>query len=162
MTSPGFNFDELDYLYREVILDHYRSPRNQKSLPNADVKAEGFNPFCGDEITVALALDGDGRIQDVSFKGRGCSISQASASMMSEALKGKTLEEAEAISAQFRTMMQGKELPESQKAELEELEALQGVCKFPVRIKCALLGWATLVEGIQAYRAKRGAAHGQP
>lgn len=161
MTSQGFNFEALDDLYREVILDHYRSPRNQKPLTRADIRAEGVNPFCGDEITLALAVDGDGRISDVFFKGHGCSISQASASMMSEALKGKTLEEAEQLTRKFKSMMQGTELSQSELSEMEDLEALRGVRKFPVRIKCALLGWTTFEEGLQEYRARKKATRPQ-
>ncbi len=157
MTSPGFNFEALDDLYREVILDHYRSPRNQKPLAHSDVQAEGVNPFCGDEITVALELDGEGRVKEAYFKGRGCSISQASGSMMTEALKGKTLDEVEQFSRRFKELMQGKELPPADKSAMEDLEALEGVRKFPVRVKCALLSWATLEEGIQEYRARKKA-----
>lgn len=148
--------DELDDLYREVILDHYRRPRNQQRLEDAQVQAEGNNPFCGDEIALQVKLNGQGAIQDIGFQGRGCSISQASVSMLTEALKGKTLEEAEALSQTFRRMMRGEELDDADLEALGDLEALRGVRKFPVRIKCALLAWTTLEEGMEAYRARRG------
>lgn len=149
--SPAFPLDELDELYREVILDHYRSPRNRAPVANPDIANEGQNPFCGDEVAVQVRLE-DQRIAQIGVQGRGCSISTASASMMGELLKGKTLEEALRISRQVREMLQGKPLPPQELEALGDLEALRGVSKFPVRIKCALLGWMTLEEGIEAWR----------
>jgi nitrogen fixation NifU-like protein len=135
---------KLDSLYREVILDHYRSPRNRGQMDSPDVAAEGYNPLCGDEVTVHLALDGD-RIASARFVARGCSISQASASMMAGMVEGKTVAEALALADSFKGVMQG------QPADFEkmgDLVALEGVRDFPVRIKCALLAWETLRDGV--------------
>lgn len=144
----------LEDLYREVILDHYRSPRNRDPLPDPDASAEGVNPLCGDEITVGVKFE-DGRVGAVSVRGQGCSISQSSASMMSQAIKGKTLSEVTELMARFRAMMDidkttdGAGLdPERPGAVLGDLEALQGVRKYPVRIKCANLAWTTLAEAL--------------
>jgi nitrogen fixation protein NifU and related proteins len=133
----------LDDLYREVILDHYSHPRNHGRLDPHDVAAEGANPLCGDELTVFVRV-ADGRIDDVRFIGHGCSISQSSASMMTEAVKGRSLEEARGLIEQFKAMMHGREPSD----ELGDLAALQGVRKFPVRIKCATLPWVTLQQGL--------------
>tara|TARA_B100000427_G_scaffold125590_1_gene104407 strand:- start:737 stop:1204 length:468 start_codon:yes stop_codon:yes gene_type:complete len=144
----------LEDLYREIILDHYRNPRNQGELevPPA-VMAEGFNPLCGDEVKVHIQVD-DGVIVDIKFDGQGCSISQSSASMMTTAITGKTLEEVEAIIYSFKQLMSihekslegGSETVDSSTTGLGDLQALQGVVKFPVRIKCATLGWNTLEQ----------------
>ena len=144
--------DGLDDLYQEIILDHYRSPRNKVALRHADLHSEGFNPFCGDQVILTLALDEDERIGAVGFEGQGCSISQASASMLTAQLKGKSLEEAEELVRTFKGIMAGTELTEEQKEELGEIAALQGVRQFPIRIKCALLGWTTLQDAIAEYR----------
>lgn len=142
----------LDDLYREVILDHYRNPRRRGTLDHPDAHADGQNPLCGDEISLDLALDGD-RIADVRLQGRGCSISQASASMMAEAVAGKTIAEVEALIHRFKAMMEiepgdaGID-PSRPGAALGDLEALQGVRRFPVRIKCADLPWATLAQAL--------------
>ena len=149
-----FDFSELDELYREVILDHYRSPRNPTPIEAPDIDSEGFNPFCGDEVTVQLKLDSYGRVIQTSSRGQGCSISQASASMMADLLKGKSLKESEELRERFRAMMMGQELSEEDILEMGDLEALQGVRKFPVRIKCALLAWSALQDGIDEYRAR--------
>jgi nitrogen fixation NifU-like protein len=134
----------LDELYRDVILDHYSHPRNKGTLDPADVVREGANPLCGDEIRLFLTVR-DGVVTDVRFDGRGCSISQASASMMTERIKGQPVAEAERLIAAFKAMMHGEPPAEA----LGDLEALQGVRKFPVRVKCATLGWVTL-EGALA------------
>jgi nitrogen fixation protein NifU and related proteins len=144
---------DLDDLYKEVILDHYRSPRNRNKLENAEIHLHRDNPLCGDEIDLYLDID-DGRVTAVGFEGRGCSISQASVSMMTEKLKGLTLKQAEELAGSFKAMMQG-EGPENQEA-LGDLMALQGVQKYPVRIKCALLGWNTFIEGVKAHKEKHG------
>ena len=143
----------LEDLYREVILDHYRSPRNKGRLESPDAVAQGVNPLCGDEITIELDFDGD-RVSAVAVDGQGCSISQSSASMMTEAIKGKTRAEIESLTQKFRDMMSldgeidiGLD-PERPGSVLGDLEALQGVRKYPVRIKCASLGWNVLLEAL--------------
>ncbi len=151
-----FPMEDLDDLYQEVILDHYRNSRNKAPLPAPDIEYDGFNPFCGDEVVLQLKLS-DGAVQQAGFHGQGCSISQASASMMTDLLKGKTLEEAEALSEVFRQMMSGREPTDEELDIIGDLEALKGVRKFPVRIKCALLAWATLEDGITEYRSKQDA-----
>ena len=143
---------DLDDLYAEIILDHYKSPRNHALLDAPTLSAVGFNPFCGDRVVLNLALDDAGRIGSVGFEGEGCSISQASASIMTELLKSKTLEEASALNTTFREIMAGAQVTAEMEDELGELAALEGVKQFPVRIKCALLGWATLVDAIAEYQ----------
>lgn len=145
---------ELDDLYREVILDHYRAPRNRGKLDPSDIDLHRDNPLCGDEIHL-YARVGDGKIEEIAFEGRGCSISQASVSMMTEKLKGIPVTDAENLAGAFKQMMQG-ENPEDDDS-LGDLMSLQGVQKYPVRIKCALLGWNTFVEGLKVYRDKHGA-----
>lgn len=136
----------LDDLYREVILDHYRSPRNKHPMPDAEIAVHRHNPLCGDDLTVRIALDADGNAKEVAFEGQGCSISQASASMMTEAVTGKSLPEIEDILLKFRRMMAGEEGMSDE--ELGDLIALKGVVKYPVRIKCAVLAWDALQEGV--------------
>jgi len=144
----------LEELYRQVILDHYRNPRHHDPLPHPNRHAEGVNPLCGDEISVDLVLDGE-RVVDVGVHGRGCSISQASASMMSDAIAGKSLDEIKEIATRFHTMLQADEDeavgldPDRPGAVLGDLEALQGVRRYPVRIKCAALAWTTLEQAIE-------------
>ena len=140
----------LEDLYREIILDHYRTPRNRGTLETPPaVVALGHNPLCGDEIQVYLLVDGD-VVSDVKVAGQGCSISQSSASMMTQAIKGKSVAEAHKVLDAFRRMMgldaEGDEPAEAVK--LGDLEALQGVVKFPVRIKCATLAWTTLSQAM--------------
>ncbi len=138
---------QLDDLYRELILDHYRHPRNKGNLDNANRHVEGYNPLCGDEVELDLIVDEDGVIEAVAFKGRGCSISQASSSMMTDAVQGQTKGEAMALLDAFKKMMME---PETEPAEeLGDLEAFQGVAKFPVRVKCATLAWNVLQEGLE-------------
>ncbi|GIU91974.1 MAG: iron-sulfur cluster assembly scaffold protein [Acidimicrobiia bacterium] len=143
----------LEELYREVILDHYRNPRNRAPVPNPDAKAEGVNPLCGDEVTVELSFD-DGRVGAVAVRGQGCSISQSSGSMMSEAIKGRTLAEVRDLIARFKALMDiegSLELdPDRPGAVLGDLEALQGVKRYPVRIKCAALPWTTLEQALDS------------
>ena len=153
----------LDDLYREIILDHYRTPRNRGELPPPAAHAVGHNPLCGDEIDVYLQVD-DGVITDVKVGGQGCSISQSSASMMSQAVKGKSLEEVRALVRRFKGMMsiesEDVRVPDGTTddgrgidpgdVKLGDLEALQGVVKFPVRIKCATLAWNTLLDALEA------------
>ncbi len=160
----------LEDLYREIILDHYRNPRNRGELPVPPAhRVEGFNPLCGDEIVVFLDVDDDGVITDVRISGQGCSISQSSASMMSAAVKGKTVDEVRELTRAFKAMMSihesslegggdgdgdgadtDTEVPD---VKLGDLEALRGVVKFPVRIKCATLAWNTLNQGLDELEA---------
>ena len=142
---PPIPEPQLDDLYRELILDHYRSPRNRRALDDPKVVGEGYNPLCGDEIVVHVRLEGD-VVSDIGFTGRGCSISQASGSMMTEALKGKSLEDVRSLIAAFTRMMTDPDYMPP--AELGDLEALQGVAKYPVRVKCATLAWHALEEGL--------------
>jgi len=144
---------ELDELYREIILDHYRSPRNRGSLDQPSATSEGDNPLCGDEVRIDLAIR-DGRVSDVRFEAKGCSISQASASMMTEAIKGRSLEEVESLFEMFKGMMYSAD--EVDVEALGDLEALQGVRKFPVRVKCATLPWNTLEEALEEFSKGRG------
>jgi nitrogen fixation NifU-like protein len=142
----------LEELYREVILDHYRNPRHRGSLPHAHFHAEGQNPSCGDEFSLDLIVE-NGVVVEIATQGQGCSISQASGSMMADLVKGKTLEEAKDLTHKFKTMMSIEEGenpvdPSRPGAVLGDLEALQGVRKFPVRIKCADLPWATLSDAL--------------
>jgi nitrogen fixation NifU-like protein len=145
LAVPPIPEPQLDDLYRELILDHYRNPRNRRSLDDPKVVGEGYNPLCGDEIEVQVRLDG-GVISDIGFGGRGCSISQASGSMMTEAVKGKSLEDVRSLIAAFTRMMTDPDF--APPAELGDLEALQGVAKYPVRVKCATLAWRALEEGL--------------
>ncbi|MGK2948459.1 MAG: Fe-S cluster assembly sulfur transfer protein SufU [Acidimicrobiales bacterium] len=150
----------LEDLYREIILDHYRSPRNRGELPSPPAtRVEGFNPLCGDEIVVYVDL-ADDTVSDIRIGGQGCSISQSSASMMSAAVKGKTLAEVQEITRAFKGMMSiheqsldGDDAAEpaeiDPEVKLGDLEALRGVVKFPVRIKCATLSWNTLQQAIE-------------
>jgi nitrogen fixation protein NifU and related proteins len=145
----------LEDLYREIILDHYRTPRNRGELDPPAVMAEGFNPLCGDEIKVFLLVE-NGTVEDIRIGGQGCSISQSSASMMSQAVKGKTVEEARAVIGAFKSMMtppsherdDDHDHADEPKVKLGDLEALSGVQKFPVRIKCATLAWNTLTQAM--------------
>lgn len=133
-------------------MDHYRSPRHRKPVLRPDVESHEFNPFCGDEVTLQIKLDGDGRVVDVSSVSKGCSIIQASASMMADAMQGKTLEQLKDLSRVFRAMMQGSPPEDGELPEMGELPALQVVRQYPVRIKCALLPWLALEEGIERGR----------
>ncbi|HLN15185.1 MAG TPA: SUF system NifU family Fe-S cluster assembly protein [Acidimicrobiales bacterium] len=169
---------DLQDLYREIILDHYRSPRNRGELPSPPAhRVEGYNPLCGDEVVVTIEVDG-GKLTDIKFAGVGCSISQSSASLMSAAVKGQPLEEVQRLIRAFKAMMSIHEAtlgddvvdddgsladlsPEPvddadryvDPASLGELAALQGVVKFPVRIKCATLSWNALAQGLDELEA---------
>jgi len=138
-------------LYREVILQHYQSPTNRREIADPDLQLSASNPLCGDELAIFVRL-ADERIADAAFQARGCSISQASADIMADAVKGKTLDEALAEIQRFERMMQG-ETPEGEPPA--ELEALVSVRRFPVRVKCALMPWTTLGEAIEQRRAAR-------
>jgi len=163
----------LEDLYREIILDHYRSPRNRGELETPPAhRSEGFNPLCGDEIVVYVEAEGD-TVTDIRIGGQGCSISQASASMMTSAIKGKTFDEIKSLTRAFKSMMSIHDEDEIEvrsesgddrdvsngttaaEVRLGDLEALRGVVKFPVRIKCATLSWNTLAEAISDVAASR-------
>ena len=135
--------EDLHDLYQSVILDHNRSPRNFRELERASHRAEGYNPLCGDRLTVWIELDGD-HIAGVSFQGSGCAISKASASMMTEAVKGKTAAEAMDIARRFQELVTGQSDPTTARATLGKLAVFSGVSEFPVRVKCASLSWHTL------------------
>lgn len=149
----------VEELYREVILDHFKTPKNRGALPNANAKADGMNPLCGDQLTISAIVD-NGRLADVKFEGHGCAISQSAASMLTEAVKGKTLEELQQLTSLYKGMF-GVEVegskpfnPDSPPEELGDLVSLEGVKKYPVRIKCALLSANTLLETIQNFQKK--------
>jgi nitrogen fixation NifU-like protein len=143
----------LDDLYKEVILDHYQNPRNRGRLESPDVATRGHNPLCGDEVELALRMDGE-NVRDIAFGGRGCSISLASASMMTENVKGHSLGQAQELAGAFKSVMTDDGSPESL-GQAEELQALQGVKRYPVRVKCALLPWMALEEAVELYRNRR-------
>ena len=148
--------DTLDDMYREIIMEHYRHPRGHHKLERVDVENSGKNPSCGDELELSLELD-NGVIKDVSVGCKGCAISVASGSILSEVVKGKTLEETKKIAAAVKAILKGEKTPEDFPEELGDLEALQGVRNFPVRIKCALLSWVTLVNSLEAWEKKQAA-----
>jgi nitrogen fixation NifU-like protein len=137
--------NNLDQLYRSVIMDHYKNPRNKGSIEDGALTIDMNNPTCGDRIHLTLQVE-DGVIQNAKFDGEGCSISMASASMMTQAVKGKKVEEALQLSTVFSEMMLGKEHDDS--IDLEDIEALNGVSKFPARIKCATLAWKAMEKGV--------------
>jgi nitrogen fixation NifU-like protein len=143
----------LDDLYREVILDHYAHPHNRGRVDPSDIVVEGANPLCGDELLLSARIR-EGRLEDIRFEGRGCSISQASASMMTDTVKGKTLDEVRRLITQFKDMMHGHD----PSPEMGDLLALAGVRKFPVRVKCATLSWVALEQGLDDHAAGRAAS----
>jgi nitrogen fixation protein NifU and related proteins len=145
---------QLDNLYQEVILDHYKNPQNKILDPNSDAQVHHVNPSCGDEITLGVILDGD-KVLSVTWEGVGCSISQASTSIASDLLTGKTLEEARRISEDFLQLMQSKGSIEGDPEVLEDAVALAGVSKYPARIKCALLGWMAFKDASLQAEAKK-------
>ncbi|MEX2446885.1 MAG: SUF system NifU family Fe-S cluster assembly protein [Dehalococcoidia bacterium] len=158
MADPSL----LDDLYREILLDHYRQPRNHRALDAPTCSADGSNPLCGDEVRIEVTLEG-GRVADISFAGQGCSISQASASMMTEYVKGRSVDEARAGIDAFQQMMVTAEAPGLE--GFDDIEALVGVAKFPARVKCASLAWKTLGqaldgEGGEVTTDERNAVHG--
>ncbi|MCL0044258.1 SUF system NifU family Fe-S cluster assembly protein [Dehalococcoidia bacterium] len=146
--------DEIDNLYYGVILDHYKNPRNLYPLVEAQIQAKELNPFCGDEVALQLKLSCDGVIQQVGSQAQGCFICRASASLLSEALEGMNLGDTELLNRSFRVMMAGEELSVTECDTLGDLAALKAVRKFPVRIKCAMLAWATLEEGLREYQGR--------
>lgn len=139
---------ELNDLYQEVILDHYRKPRNRGKLEEADHAAEGHNPLCGDHVEVFLKVR-DGVVEDVGFEGGGCAISTASASIMTETLKGKTLDEAKRIFRRFHDLITGEARETDEGEGMGKLEVFSGVCQYPARVKCATLAWHTLNAALE-------------
>ena len=144
--------NRLDDLYREAILDHRRNPRNHQRLKAPDIEGDAINPFCGDEIHLQIAVD-DGRVADVGLQGEGCSINLAAGSMLSEAIRGKALDEVDALVGLFRSMMRGDDEAEAVLRTEGDLTNLAGVRDYPVRIKCALLPLSALTQGIEGYKA---------
>ncbi|MGE7696312.1 Fe-S cluster assembly sulfur transfer protein SufU [Lysinibacillus sp. NPDC094177] len=140
------SFNNLDQLYRSVIMDHYKNPRNKGSIEEDAVTIDMNNPTCGDRIHLTLKVT-DGIVEDAKFDGEGCSISMSSASMMTQIIKGKKVEEALELAEIFSKMMMGEEY--SEKYDLEDVEALQGVSQFPARIKCATLAWKAMEKGVK-------------
>ena len=139
---------ELDELYQEVILDHNKSPRNFRVMDNANRKAEGFNPLCGDHVTIYVRIE-DGTIKDISFEGSGCAISKASASMMTAELKGKSAADADRLFSNVHKMLTGEMNNAAELEQVGKLAILSGVCKFPARVKCASLAWHTVNSALK-------------
>lgn len=139
---------DLRDLYQEVILEHSKAPRNYRALPSADRKAEGFNPLCGDRLTVYVEMQGD-LIRDIGFQGSGCAISKASASMMTQSLKGKTKDQARALFEGFRQALTGQTTGNGNQVDLGKLAVFSGVSEFPTRVKCATLAWHTLQAALE-------------
>ena len=139
----------LRELYQEVILDHSRHPRHFGPLDHATHKAEGYNPLCGDRVTVMLALDPDGRVADIKFEGKGCAISQASASMMTEMLAGRTLPEAQKLMDGFLHLVKGEDTKDLAANDREHLDVMAGISEFPMRVKCATLAWHTFHNAVE-------------
>jgi nitrogen fixation protein NifU and related proteins len=140
--------DDTRELYQELILDHNRNPRNCRKIDAPDRRADGYNPLCGDHVSVTVKLDGD-RVADVAFEGSGCAISTASASLMTEALKGKTLSEAKAIFDKFHALVTGQEQDGESDSSMRKLKVFSGVCNYPARVKCATLVWHTLQAALE-------------
>lgn len=145
--------EQLDDMYRDIILDHYRSPRGKKPISKTDIASEGMNPACGDEIDMQVEMT-DGKVKGIHVNCRGCAISVASGSMLAEIAKGKTLEELSRIAEVVRKMLKGEldKVPD----DLGDIDALKGVRNFPVRVKCALLSWVTLIDGLTRYKDGKG------
>ena len=152
-TGNAGGLDELNDLYEAIILDHYRSPRNTAPVDSPDIDLEVNNPFCGDEFHIQLKVDGD-TVSQVGITGRGCAISQASASLLAELVEGKTSSEVRAAVSAFRRLLKGEEVSDEEMEKLGDIEALSGVRKFPVRIKCALLSWVGLDDALKEHLAK--------
>lgn len=141
------SFNNLDTLYRQVIMDHYKHPRNRGKLEEGALVVDMNNPTCGDRIQLQIQVEDD-KVKDAKFEGEGCSISMSSASMMTQAIKGKSIEDALRMSQLFSDMMLGKEIDPGS-LEMGDVEALQGVAKFPARIKCATLAWKAMEQGVE-------------
>ncbi|OAI44214.1 iron-sulfur cluster assembly scaffold protein [Rhizomicrobium sp. SCGC AG-212-E05] len=139
----------LRELYQEVILDHSRHPRHYGAMERASHKAEGYNPLCGDRVTVYLQLDAEGRVADIKFEGKGCAISQASASMMVDMLKGRSQAEAEKLMEGFLHLVKGEDASGLSEDDRERLEVMGGISEFPMRVKCATLAWHTYKNAVE-------------
>lgn len=146
--------DVLDEMYRDIILDHYRSPRGRKPIDTPDITSNGHNPSCGDDVELKVAMD-NGTVKDIHVDCKGCAISVASGSMLAEYVKGKSFEEVKKMAEIVKHMLKGEDadIPE----DFGDLDALKGVRRFPVRIKCALLAWMTLIEGLRNYEKENPA-----
>ena len=140
---------DLQGLYQEVILDHSKKPRNYRVLEGADHQAEGYNPLCGDRVNIYLSIDSEGHIADITFEGKGCAISQASASLMTDALTGKSIAEAEKLMGGFLHLVKGENADDLPEEDRERLEAMAGVSAFPMRVKCATLAWHTMKSALE-------------
>ena len=153
MTGGMSGLEEMNDLYEAIILDHYRSPRNTAAVVDADIDLEVNNPFCGDEFHIQLRVE-DGSVSEVGITGRGCAISQASASLLAELVKGKSAGDVQAAVDAVRRLLKGEDVTEEELDVLGDIEALEGVRKFPVRIKCALLSWVGLDDALKDYLKK--------
>src|SRR6201992_3150500 len=152
----------LRELYQEVILDHSRHPRHFGMLDDATHKAEGHNPLCGDRVTVSLALDEAGRVADIKFQGKGCAISQASASLMTELLTGRSREDAEKLMEGFLHLVKGGDAAGLSPDDREYLDVMSGLSEFPMRVKCATLAWHTFKNALDEGKIEGGSARGKP
>ncbi len=153
MSGPGDSLGDLDELYEAIVLDHYRNPRNTAPVESPDIDLEVNNPFCGDEFQIQLKIEDD-TVSQVGITGRGCAISQASASLLAELVEGKTSSEVRASVSALRRLLKGEEVSDDEKEMLGDIEALSGVRKFPIRIKCALLSWVGLDDALKGHLAK--------
>jgi len=147
--------DSLRELYQEVILDHSRHPRHFGAMADATHRGEGYNPLCGDRVTVYLHLDDTDRIEDISFEGRGCAISQASASLMTDLIRGRTVAEAEELMGGFLHLVKGEGANGLAGEDREKLEVMSGVSAFPMRVKCATLAWHTMKSALEGGRSAK-------
>ena len=154
-SEPEPHFDEL---YRDVILDHYRLPRNNRVIDSANADLTQFNPVCGDEVRLTARII-DGEVADIGFVGQGCSISQSSASMMTEAIRGRTLDDANTLAQHFRSMILGEDVDER---TMGDLMALQGTSKYPARVKCAVLAWDTLQKALSGASGREDVGSSDP
>ena len=143
--------NELDNIYNQIILEHSRDPMNQQKLEHADITSEGVNPFCGDEINLQIRINGKQQVQHIGLQGIGCAINKATGSMLTNLIKGKTLDEIKMLSQTFNSMMYGHNSSKADLAKLADLAVLSDVRKSPIRIKCTLLAWDTLENGIESY-----------
>jgi len=153
MTGGMSGLDDMNDLYEAIILDHYRSPRNTAPLEAPDIALDVNNPFCGDEFHIKLKVENDS-VAQVGITGRGCAISQASASLLAELVEGKSSDEVRSAVGSLRRLLKGEEVTEEERDILGDIEALEGVRKFPVRIKCALLSWVGLDDALKDYLKK--------